>query len=99
MLAFYNYTFVFLYFCNFVILYFCVFARHSQNGKQEAAIKKGGTTRPGSGIVPHFMRVVLKKSVFLYLLRPKRSFMPSRSKPRVKRMVWSKGLVWLVLKT
>ena len=27
-----------------------------------------------------------------YLLRPKRSFMPSRSKPRVKRMVWSRGL-------
>ena len=61
--------------------------------------KKGGTTRLGAALSPHFVRVVLKKSVFLYLLRPKRSFMPSRSKPRVKRMVWSKGLVWLVLKT
>ena len=32
-------------------------------------------------------------------LRPKRSFMPSRSKPSVKRIVWSRGLVCEVAKT
>lgn len=30
---------------------------------------------------------------------PKRSFMPSRSKPRVKRIVWSRGFVCDVAKT
>ena len=76
----------------FVFLRFA-FSHHQHD------IKKRGTTRPGSGIVPPTCEGCAEKSVFLYLLRPKRSFMPSRSKPRVKRMVWSRGLVWLVLKT